>query len=47
MIDKELQEKAEEYVSPEIWGDTYHINCCGDWSNEDMQKAYIDGRKKK
>ena len=46
MTDKELQKEAEEYVSPEVWGDTYYINCCGDWHNEDMQKAYIDARKK-
>lgn len=28
------EEKTEEYVSPKIWGDTYYVNCCGDWTNE-------------
>lgn len=37
------EEKAEEYVSPKIWGDTYYVNCCGDWSNEEMKQAYLDG----
>lgn len=37
------EEKAEKYVSPEVWGDTYYVNCCGDWSNEEMKKAYLDG----
>lgn len=35
--------KAEKYVSPERWGDKYYVNQCGDWSNEDMKQAYLDG----
>lgn len=39
------EEKAERYVSPEIWGDKYYVNQCGDWTNEDMKKAHLDGLK--